>query len=83
LKHLTPARRGTDQRETLPHFRAQRFSFLSSAAVKGKLADKIKLTHLARVETKEAGNHEMSDRQTNAMQDADFIPWKKWQGFDR
>jgi hypothetical protein len=30
-----------------------------------------------------AGNHEMSDRQTNAMQDADFIPWKKWQGFDR
>jgi hypothetical protein len=48
-----------------------------------KLVDKIKLTHLARVETKEAGNHEMSDRQTNAMQDADFIPWKKWQGFDR
>jgi hypothetical protein len=45
---------------------------------KEKLADKIKLTHLARVETKEVGNHEMNDRQRNAMQDADFIPWKKW-----
>ena len=48
-----------------------------------KLADKIKLTYPARVETKKVGNHEMSDRQTNAMQDADFIPWKKGCCFDR
>jgi len=42
------------------------------------LGDKIELTHLARFEMRKVGNHEMSDRQRNAMQGADFIPWKKW-----
>jgi hypothetical protein len=46
----------------------------NAGLTKERLADKLYLTHLARVETRKVGNHEMSDRQRNAMQGVDFIP---------